>query len=457
MDLRDIIAIAWKRKLTVIIVALAALAAAAAFAYSRTEQYQATTTLAMTPNVGRGQGFVASDDLATLLSTYAAIVQSSTTKGHAARILGHPLDASISASTTAGTGILQISATSPNPARAAAASRALSEAFTAQIATKNQLLVVQVVGPPTIPTSPVAPHPPLILASGLLLGLGLGLALAFTLERWFDRVETVQDVSDATALSTLGYLPRNRALRHGGRSSLIWDNPELLRMQESVRALRTNLQFATKSEHEVIQITSPSPGDGKSTVAANLAVAIASVGVPTLLVDADLRAPRQHEIFGVRNDRGLSTAMARRMQTSGLPIQKTEFKNLRVLPSGPIPPGPTELMAAQVEPLIEQLRELSVMVVIDTPPVLAVSDSRLVAPEVDLVLLVAAAGRTRAATLRAALQHLQMAHSKVAGVVLNRTREADGVYGGYGRYGGRYQRVHEPVELADESVGGPAH
>lgn len=454
MDLREIIAIAWKRKLTVIIVAVAALAAAAAFAYTRTKEYQATTTLAMTPNVGKGQGFVASDDLATLLSTYAAIAQSSTTSQTAAQILGRPLGATISASTTAGTGILKISATSTSPTQAAAASRALSEAFTRQVGTQNQLLVVQVVDPAKVPTSPVAPRPPLILASGLLLGLGLGLALAFTLERWFDRIETVQDVSDATALSTLGHLPRNRALRPGGRNSLIWDNPGLLRMQESVRALRTNLQFATESEHEIIQVTSPSPGDGKSTVAANLAVAIASVGIPTLLVDADFRAPRQHEIFGVTNHRGLSTVMGKQIPTSRLPIQKTEFKNLSILPSGPVPPGPTELMAAHVEPLIEQLRELGVMVVIDTPPILAVSDSRLVAPEVDLVLLVAAAGRTRAATLRAGLQHLQMARSKVAGVVLNRTRETEALYGGYG---GSYSRVHEPVELADESVGGPAH
>ncbi len=444
MELKQIIAIAWKRKLTVILVAVVAVVVAAGIAYTRTKEYQATATLAMTPNVQKGQGFVASDDLATLLSTYAAIVDSSTTKNLAAQMLGHPLDASVSSSTTAGTGILQISATSSDPKAAAAAATALSQAFVATIKNNNQLLVVQIVDPATVPTTPVAPRPPLIIAAGLFLGLGLGLALALVLERWFDRVETVEDVTEATSLPTLGYLPRDRSLRHGGRSSLIWDNPEMFRMQEAVRALRTNLQFSMNSDHDLVQITSPSAGEGKSTVAANLAVAIAGVGLQTLLVDADFRAPRQHVIFDLPNDEGLSTAMAAIGEGKPLAIQPSEFKNLSVLTSGPIPPSPTEMMAARIEQTVNRLRELGSIVVIDTPPILPVSDARLVAPEVDSVLLIATAGRTKSATLRSALDHLAMAQSNIVGVVLNQVRETGTRYAGYGSY---YNRATEPVEL----------
>jgi capsular exopolysaccharide synthesis family protein len=284
----------------------------------------------------------------------------------------------------------------------------------------------------------------LIIAAGLALGLGLGLALALVLERWFDRIETVEDVTEATSLATLGYLPRNRALRHGGRSSLIWDNPELFGLQEAVRALRTNLQFSLNSDHDVVQITSPSAGEGKSTVAANLAVAIAGVGLPTLLVDADFRAPRQHIIFDLPNDEGLSTAMAAVNEGKPLVIQPSEFKNLSVLTSGPIPPAPTEVMAARIDQTIRRLRELGSMVVIDTPPVLPVSDARLVAPEVDSVLMIAASGHTKSGTLRSALDHLAMAQSSVVGVVLNQVRESGARYAGYGSY---YNRAHEPVEL----------
>jgi capsular exopolysaccharide synthesis family protein len=445
MDLKDIIAIAWKRRLTVLLVATAAVGAAAAFAYARTPQYEATATVAMTPNVQKGQGFVASDDLATLLSTYAAIVDSERTKSYAAQILGHPLHASVSASTTAGTGILQISATSTSPREAAAAAQALSQAFQSVIAGKNQLLVVQVVDPPTVPTSAVAPHPPLIIAAGLALGLGLGLALALMLERWFDRIETVEDIGELTSAPVLASLPRNRALRRGGRSSLIWDQPDLFRLQESFRALRTSLQFSLNLDRGVIQVTSASAGEGKSTVAANLAVAIASVGQPTLLVDADFRAPRQHVIFQLPNDIGLSTAMVHDGSVNAA-ISRSEFKNLSVLPTGPVPAGPTEVMAAHIGRTVAALRKLESVIVIDTPPVLPVSDARLVAAEADVVLMVALAGRTRSSALRSALSHVVMGDRQMLGMVLNQTRERATLYGGYGS---PYYQTHHPIELAE--------
>ena len=277
----------------------------------------------MTPNVQKGQGFVASDDLATLLSTYAAIVDSSTTKNLAATLLGHPLDASVSSSTTAGTGILQISATSSDPKGPPPPRRRSARHSCRRSRTTTSCWSSRSSTPRPFPQRRSRLGPPLIIAAGLFLGLGLGLALALVLERWFDRVETVEDVTEATSLPTLGYLPRDRSLRHGGRSSLIWDNPEMFRMQEAVRALRTNLQFSMNSDHDLVQITSPSAGEGKSTVAANLAVAIAGVGIQTLLVDADFRAPRQHIIFDLPNDEGLSTAMAAigRGQAAGDPAE----------------------------------------------------------------------------------------------------------------------------------------
>ena len=141
----------------------------------------------------------------------------------------------------------------------------------------------------------------------------------------------------------------------------MWDDPELVRLREAIRTLRTNLQFSMESECEVLQITSPSPGDGKSTVAANLAIAIAGVGMRTLLVDADFWASRQHVIFGVPNHKGLSTLMSRPLQSSNgsteLPTVPTQFKNLWLLPAGPAPDGPTEVIHAEIEATVRQLRE----------------------------------------------------------------------------------------------------
>jgi receptor protein-tyrosine kinase len=251
MEIKEILAIAWKRRFTFALVVIASVGAATALAYTRTKRYQAQATLAMTPNVRKGQGFVASDDLATLLSTYGAIAQSTSNKSLAAQMLGRPLNAKVAASTTAGTGILQISATSTSPTEAAADAQALSLAFENQIR-DNGLLIVQLVDAATVPTTPVQPRPPLIIASGLLLGLGVAFALVLVLERGFGRVESVEDVHAVTPVPVLGHIPRARALRKGGQHLLVWEHPDLIVVQEAFRTLRTSLQFSIESKSDVL-------------------------------------------------------------------------------------------------------------------------------------------------------------------------------------------------------------
>jgi capsular exopolysaccharide synthesis family protein len=383
------------------------------------------------------EGFVASDDLATLLSTYGAIARSTSNKRRAEQILGRPLDASVSSDTSAGTGILTISATSTSPTKAAADAQALSTAFEEQIQ-NNGLLVVQLVDSPSVPTTPVQPRPPLIIATGLVVGLGLGLALALVIERWFGRVENDDDVREATPVPVLARIPRARKMAAEGARALVWDDPELFRLQEAIRTLRTNLQFSMESEWEVLQITSPSAGDGKSTVAANLAIATAGVGVRTLLVDADFWASRQHVIFDVPNHKGLSTLMSRPLTSSNgstkLPIIQTRYKNLSLLPAGPAPDGPTEVIHAQIETTICRLREDRSVVIIDSPPILALSDASLIAPHADHVILVVNARTTKPTSLRHAVDRLRLAKGRLTGVVLNQTAASSVVQGYYPYY-----------------------
>jgi succinoglycan biosynthesis transport protein ExoP len=419
MDLKDIIAIAWRRRLTIVLVLVAAIVASAGIAFTRTKQYQSTETLVMTPNTKFQAGQVGANSLQTLLPTYGAIAQASTTKNGGAALLGHPLHATITSSTTAGTGILKIIATSPSPTAALQAAQAVSNAFDAAIGTK-EVLISQVVGAATLPTAPVSPRKSLIIGAGVILGLALGFALALVLDRWFDRVSTAAEVTAATGLTCLGLVPRSNALRGGGPNSLMWeDDPEYFRLQEAMRALRTTLQLSMDGEHEVIQVTSPSPGDGKSTVAANLAIAIGSLGIPTTLIDADFWAPRQHLIFSLSNARGLSTLMAGDRDEPRPPLQRTKYLDLRVLTSGPLPSNPTEMIAANIESVLDRVRKVGRVIVIDTPPVLAISDARLIAAQADSVLVVAKAGHTKSAVLKFAVEQLQLAQSHITGVVLN--------------------------------------
>ena len=191
---------------------------------------------------------------------------------------------------------------------------------------------------------------------------------------------------------------------------------ELREYQESVRTLRTNLDIVTNGWRGSLQVTSPSSGDGKSTLTANLGVAIAQLGVKTVIVDADLRRPRQHEIFDLPNLAGLTTLMRSGRTAEPVP---TAHENLSLLPAGPPLGNEVEELHVQFGFVLRELLDTDVFVLVDTPPVLPVSDARLVASHVSSVLLVVASGAQRPSTLVSALEKLQLAEAKVSGVVLN--------------------------------------
>ena len=191
---------------------------------------------------------------------------------------------------------------------------------------------------------------------------------------------------------------------------------------EAYRTLRTNIQFASpdKPVHTVLA-TSTSPDDGKSTTIANLAITFAASGSPTVLVDADLRRPHQHRIFGVSNDTGLTTLVAEMARASdpssvSLPLQETQVPNLKLLTSGPVPPNPAEILASQrMADILEMLRKGAEYVLIDTPPIIAVTDAAVLSPRVDGVLLVINAGKTRrdlAIKARDMLQQVNARHPR---------------------------------------------
>ena len=228
----------------------------------------------------------------------------------------------------------------------------------------------------------------------------------------------------------LGRLDRQRTLTRG-TASLIWDEKGADDLMESYRALRTNVEFLMDdATNNVIEVTSPEPAQGKSTVVANLAVAFSRIGIPTIVLDADLRRPRQHEIFGLDNSSGLSNMLALR--------HKAELKpagpGLWVITSGPVPPDPTEMLHIRLPSVIKGLRRRKALILVDTPPVLPVSDARLVAPLADGVILVATAGTQKPASFQAAIDRLALVDSRLLGVVLNKAGQDDLDIGTYYRY-----------------------
>jgi non-specific protein-tyrosine kinase len=208
---------------------------------------------------------------------------------------------------------------------------------------------------------------------------------------------------------------------------------------EAYKTLRTNIQFASpdKPVHTILA-TSTSPDDGKSTTIANLAITFAAAGSPTVLVDADLRRPHLHQIFGLQNDTGLTTWVAEAARTGGdsaavAPLKDTQVANLKVLTSGPVPPNPAEILGSQrMQELLASLRGSAEYVLIDTPPIIAVTDAAVLAPRVDGVLLVVNAGKTRRDLAVKARDMLKQVNAPILGVVLNNATIDKSAYQYYG-------------------------
>jgi len=427
MELRDILVRAWKRRFIVGVVLLGAILSSTLLALRQPERFESTATLALTPDVKQGQGFVASDNLSTLLGTYAATAKSALNLTRAREILGHPLRATIESSTEGGTGILRVSARAESPRDARDAANATAQAFVESIR-DNKLLVATIVDPPVLKNKAVQPRPPLIILVASLLGLFGGVVLALAIDSFRRRVDTSEDVDEITNVPVIGRLPRDRLLARGS-AQIVWESQRSDSLQESYRALRTNLQFLNGSTPQVLEVTSSQAGEGKSTVVANLAVAFSQIGIRTIILDADLRRPTQHLIFGLDNRVGLSTAMA--LEDEEPELQPSGYPGLSVLPSGPTPPDPTEMLHIRLARVVASLREHHGLVLIDTPPLLPVSDARLIAPHTDGVLLVVAAGLQKPATLQSALAQLELVEATPRGVILNMSGQDADAAGGY--------------------------
>ena len=197
---------------------------------------------------------------------------------------------------------------------------------------------------------------------------------------------------------------------------------------EAYRSLRANIKFAGgDARARVVLLADSGVGEGRPAVAANLAVALAQAGDTTLLLDADLRRPAQHAIFGAANDRGVSTFL--RGAEGTLPTLPTAVLNLILLPAGPTPPGPAELLASdRFRLLLALARESATFVIVDAPPVSAVADALGIAAAADGTLLLVRAGQTRRAAAQRAKEQLLRVGATLLGVVLTDAKPERGAY-----------------------------
>jgi capsular exopolysaccharide synthesis family protein len=313
---------------------------------------------------------------------------------------------------------------------------------------------IRVVDGADLPHVPVRPRVPLMILLALIAGLGSGLGVAVALVALDRTIKTPEDIEGELGITCLGLLPmlapRGRGGYYGRRRrphaiALEKITPELVvheaptsNVAEAARAVRTNLMFMSPDNPiRALLVTSANPGEGKTTVACAIAIAIAHAGHRTLLVDCDLRRPRIHRIFGKTSDVGLTTALLGEMPLERV-VQQTIVPNLTVLAAGPMPPNPADLMHSErFRALIAELRDSYDRVIIDSSPIAAVTDATILSAYVDATMLVVRAFTTKKDMARHALRAILDIGSKTAGVVLNAVDFSRHEYK-YASYYGRY-------------------
>ncbi|PRI11020.1 polysaccharide biosynthesis tyrosine autokinase [Leucobacter massiliensis] len=355
----------------------------------------------------------------------------------------------VSAEAPLNTSLVNITVSDDDPERAAEIANAIGASFTQLVQDGLEIMGAEdgaspvkltTVQPALVPASPVSPRLALNLALGALVGLALGVAIAVLRTVLDTRVHSLHDLeqlTDAPLLGGIAFDPNAKS-----RPLVVHSDPKSPRA-ESFRTLRTNLQFLSVNEDSEQRgrsfvVSSASPGEGKSTTMANLAIALAESGATVALIDGDLRLPRVAEYMGLEGGVGLTDVLIGRAKITEV-LQRWGSKRLFVLPAGKVPPNPSELLgsAAMVE-LMRQLHEHFDFVLIDAPPILLVTDAAVLSKLTNGTILVAASGSTRKQDLAMAVRSLAAAGGTLRGIVVTMlpTRGPNSYgYGGYG-YGG---------------------
>jgi succinoglycan biosynthesis transport protein ExoP len=293
--------------------------------------------------------------------------------------------------------------------------------------------------PAVAPTLPVRPRPLMNTALAAAVGLMLAAGIAFLIEYLDDTLKTPEDVVQALGLPVLGLVSDMRRRKKDASQVYVVQQPRSP-VSEAFRSLRTNLEFAgVERPIKTLLVTSPGPGEGKTTVAANLAAIFSQADKRVALIDADLRRPGVHSQFGISNREGLGNVFLNRARPNTVTRHKDELPNLFVITSGSLPPNPAELLGSQkMDQILSELGSFVDLVVIDTPPTI-VADASILAARVDAVLFVIQPGTTHAQAAQASLDMFKRAGARVVGVVMNRIpRGRSYYYGGselYSPYG----------------------
>lgn len=432
MDLRDYLRLVRRHWLLIVSATLVGLLASAAISVLAKPTYNAETQLFVAiQSSGSVQELQLGNNFSQArVQSYVKTVDSPAVLQPAIDALGlsvtaEELASRVKASTEASTVLINISVADNSAVQAAAISQAVADSLIRVVDTLEKPrtgglspVSLSVIKPATAPVVPSSPNTQLNLVLGLLIGLTAGLVAAAARSTMDSRIRGEADLRMVTEAPLLGGISFDH---DATKKPLLTQAAPQSPRAESFRQLRTNLQFANVSGHaRTVLLTSSVPGEGKSTTATNLAIALAQAGQSVCLVDADLRRPMVNEYLGLDRNAGLTTALVGSAGLDDL-LQPWGTDDLFVLTSGQIPPNPSELLGStQMKDLIRSLETTFDIVVVDAPPLLPVTDAAVLSQHVGGVVLVVGSQKLKRQDLEKSLNALTMVGANLLGVVLNR-------------------------------------
>ncbi|MGI9822626.1 polysaccharide biosynthesis tyrosine autokinase [Agromyces sp. Marseille-Q5079] len=465
MELRDYIRILRQSWVLIVLLTLVGVAAGAVFSIMQKPMYSSSAKVFVSTSNGGSIGEMAQGNAYTQqrVTTYAdlattPIVLLPVIADLQLDMTSDELAREVVATTLPDTTLIGITVTDEDPALAAEVATGVSESLTSVVASIETTGATDEEGKPVeaspvrltlvqhaaVPQKPVSPNVPLNIALGGLIGLALGIGAAVLRETLDTRIRNERDIELITDIPVIGGIVFDPKARD--RPLIVHADPHSPRA-ESFRALRTNLQFldAARPDRSFV-VTSSIESEGKSTTAANLAIALADAGARVLLVDADLRRPKVASYLGIEGAVGLTDLLIGRAELQDV-IQPWGRGQLYVLPAGRVPPNPSELLgsAAMADTIVELNRAFDV-VLFDAPPLLPVTDAAVLSRAAGGAILVVAVGRAHKGQVKGAFSVLENVDAKVSGIVLTMlpTRGADAY--GYGKYGYGYGYGYAPKE-----------
>jgi polysaccharide biosynthesis transport protein len=422
------------------------------------KKYTATTRLFIAVNgesatdLAQGSTFAAKQ-----MSSYAEVATSPRVLAPVIQQLGlrttsDELAESVEVTAPADTVILEIAATDRNPARAAQIANAVGQELksaASELTPKRgdgvEAVQVTTIAAAEVPEQASSPNIPRNLGAGLIVGLLLGLGIAVLRDFLDTRVRNEDDVRAVTGSPVLGVVTYDQEV--SSHPVILRDQP-LAAPSEAVRRLRTNLQFIDIANRQrSIVISSSIPGEGKSTIAINLAVSLADAGARVILVDADLRRPSIADYLGIEGGVGLTTVLIGRAQLEDVvqPLGKT---SLDLLPAGQIPPNPSELLGSMaMADLLERLADSYDMVLLDSAPLLPVTDAVVLSSLAGGALIVAGVDRIHRPQLQQSVESLETAGAHLFGIVMNKVARREAAAYGYGSGYASYAPKHRPAPV----------